>query len=63
MWPSLGSPVVESSQSSGWGRYRPGGDLWLWRHHGVLVGDASWTEGVKVGTEWGYPGIRLVFAT
>jgi hypothetical protein len=60
---ALASPVVESSQSSDWGRYRPDGDLWLWRHHGFLVGDTNWTEGVKVGTDWGYPGIRLVFAT
>jgi hypothetical protein len=42
---------------------RGAGELWLWRHHGFLVGDGNWTAGVRVGTGWGFPGIRLVTAT
>ena len=29
------------------------GELWMWRHHGFLTGEGSWTAGVQVGTGWG----------
>jgi hypothetical protein len=38
------------------------GDLWLWRHHGFLTGDGSWTPAAKVGTGWGGRMVA-VFAT
>ena len=45
-----------------YGRTANGGDLMLWRHHGFLTGEGSWTPGVKVGTGWG-GNMVAVFAT
>jgi hypothetical protein len=29
------------------------GDLWLWRHHGSLTGEGTWSQGAKVDVGWG----------
>ena len=29
------------------------GDLWLWRHHGFLTGEGTWSQGAKAGVGWG----------
>ncbi|HET7537593.1 MAG TPA: hypothetical protein VFJ90_14130 [Candidatus Didemnitutus sp.] len=36
------------------------GELWMWRHHGFLVGSKDWSAGVKVGTGWAGADVRHV---
>jgi hypothetical protein len=38
------------------------GELWMWRHHGFLTGEDSWTPGERVGHGWGGRMVA-VFAT